>query len=144
MRYVSLCTVSNLYDSCTICMYHIANCLMIGFKFIYSSVELNVNLVVPIHCFCCNFGIQNLQLSSFHCVVCVHLWCSLSCYNVILALTGTYTYRLSEINLNNPICASFKENPLLTTARDALRTTSIFRFRILTNNLNFLSQSKHV
>ena len=31
-----------------------------------------------------------------------------------------------------------------TTARDALRTTSISRFRSLTNNLNFLNQSKHV
>jgi hypothetical protein len=38
----------------------------------------------------------------------------------------------------------FKENHLMTTARDALRTTSIFRFRSLTNNLNFLNQAKHV
>ena len=29
-------------------------------------------------------------------------------------------------------------------ARDALRTTSIFRFRTLENNLNFLIISKHV
>jgi len=36
-----------------------------------------------------------------------------------------------------------KENHLMTTARDALRTTSIFRFRSLTNNLKFLNQSKH-
>jgi hypothetical protein len=32
----------------------------------------------------------------------------------------------------------------MTTARYALRTTSIFRFRTLENNLNFLNQSKHV
>jgi hypothetical protein len=32
----------------------------------------------------------------------------------------------------------------MTTTRDALRTTSIFRFRSLTNNLNFLNQSKYV
>jgi hypothetical protein len=32
----------------------------------------------------------------------------------------------------------------MTTARDALTTTSIFRFRTLENNLNFLNQSKHV
>jgi len=30
------------------------------------------------------------------------------------------------MNLNNPKGASFKENHLMTTARDALRTTSIF------------------
>jgi hypothetical protein len=30
--------------------------------------------------------------------------------------------------LNNPKGASFKENRLMTTAHDALRTTSIFRF----------------
>jgi len=35
---------------------------------------------------------------------------------------------LSEININNPKRASFKENHLMTTARDALRTRSIFRF----------------
>jgi hypothetical protein len=45
-----------------------------------------------------------------------------------------------ELNLNNPKGASFKENHLMTTARVALRTTSIFRFRSLTNNLNFLTQ----
>jgi hypothetical protein len=32
----------------------------------------------------------------------------------------------------------------MTTARDALRTTFIFRFRTLENNLSFLNQSKHV
>jgi hypothetical protein len=48
------------------------------------------------------------------------------------------------MNLNNPKGASFKENHLMTMACDALRTMSIFRFRPLTNNLNFLSQSKHV
>jgi hypothetical protein len=32
----------------------------------------------------------------------------------------------------------------MTTARDALRTTSIFRFRTLENNLIFLIISKHV
>jgi hypothetical protein len=47
-------------------------------------------------------------------------------------------------NLNNPKGASFKDIPLITTARDAVRTTSIFRLRSLTNNLNFLNQSKHV
>ena len=47
------------------------------------------------------------------------------------------------MNLNNPKGASFKENHLMTTARDALRTTSIFRFRTLENDLNFLNQSKH-
>jgi hypothetical protein len=49
----------------------------------------------------------------------------------------------SEINLNNPKGASFKENHLMTTARDALRTTFIFRLRTLENNLNFLNQSKY-
>ena len=49
-----------------------------------------------------------------------------------------------EINLNNPKGASFKENHPMTTACDALKTTFIFRFRTLTNNLNFLNQSKHV
>jgi hypothetical protein len=44
------------------------------------------------------------------------------------------------MNLNNPKGASFKENHLMTMARDALRTTSIFRFRTLPNNLNFLNQ----
>ena len=48
-----------------------------------------------------------------------------------------------KINLNNPKGASFKENHLMTTARDAFRMTSIFRFRSLTNNLNCLNQSKH-
>jgi hypothetical protein len=48
------------------------------------------------------------------------------------------------MNLNNPKGASFKENHLMTTARDALRTTSTFRFSTYTNNLNFLNQSKHV
>jgi hypothetical protein len=48
------------------------------------------------------------------------------------------------MNLNNPKGASFKENQPMTTAHDALRTTFFFRFRILTNNLNFLNQSKHV
>ena len=38
----------------------------------------------------------------------------------------------------------FKENHLMTTARDALKTTSIFRLGTLTNNLNSLNQSKHV
>jgi hypothetical protein len=47
-------------------------------------------------------------------------------------------------NLNNPKGVSFKENDLMTTARDALRTTSILRFSTYTNNLNFLYQSKHV
>jgi hypothetical protein len=35
------------------------------------------------------------------------------------------------MNLNNPKGASFKENHLMTMARDA------FRFRSLTNNLTF-------
>jgi hypothetical protein len=48
------------------------------------------------------------------------------------------------MNLDNPKGASFKENHLMTTARDALRTTSIFKFSTLTNNHNFLNQSKHV
>jgi hypothetical protein len=48
------------------------------------------------------------------------------------------------MNLNNPKGVSFKENHLLTTARDALRTTSVFRFCLMTNNLNILNQSKHV
>jgi hypothetical protein len=39
---------------------------------------------------------------------------------------------------------TFKENHLMTTARDALRTTSIFRLSTFTNNLNFLNQSKYV
>jgi hypothetical protein len=48
------------------------------------------------------------------------------------------------MNLNNPKGASFKENHLMTTALEAMRTTSNFRFSTLTNNLNFLNQSKHV
>ena len=32
----------------------------------------------------------------------------------------------------------------MTTARDALRTSSIIKIRTLENNLNFLNQSKHV
>ena len=48
------------------------------------------------------------------------------------------------MNLNNTKGTSFNENHLMTTVRDALRTTSIFRFRTLTNNLNFLNQSKHI
>ena len=32
---------------------------------------------------------------------------------------------------------------MMTTARDALRTTSIFRLRSLTNNLNFLNQNTY-
>ena len=52
--------------------------------------------------------------------------------------------QLPQEYLNNPKGASFKENHLATTARDALRTTFIFRFRTLTNNLNFLNRSKHV
>ena len=32
----------------------------------------------------------------------------------------------------------------MTTARDALRTTSIYRFSTYENNLNFLNQSKHI
>ena len=39
------------------------------------------------------------------------------------------------MNLNNPKGTSFTENHLMTTAHDALRTTSIFRFCTLTNNL---------
>jgi hypothetical protein len=46
----------------------------------------------------------------------------------------------SEINLNNPKGASFKENRMMTMARDALRTTYIFRFSTYENNLNFLNQ----
>jgi hypothetical protein len=41
---------------------------------------------------------------------------------------------------NSPKSASFKENHLMTMARDALRTMSIFRFRSLTNNINFLNE----
>jgi hypothetical protein len=52
--------------------------------------------------------------------------------------------QLPQEYLNNPKGASFKENHLTTTAHDALRTTFIFRFRTLTNNLNFLNRSKHV
>jgi hypothetical protein len=39
------------------------------------------------------------------------------------------------MNLNNPKRASFKENHLMTTARDALRTTSIYRFSTYVMNL---------
>ena len=46
--------------------------------------------------------------------------------------------------MNNPKGASFKEKHMMTTARDVLRTMSILRFCSLTNNLNFLNQSKHV
>ena len=48
------------------------------------------------------------------------------------------------MNLNNPKGASFKENRLMTTARDALETTSISIFSTYENNFNFLNQSKHV
>ena len=51
---------------------------------------------------------------------------------------------MRQINLNNAKGASFKENHLMTTARDALRMTSIFRFSTYENNLNFLNQSKHI
>ena len=51
--------------------------------------------------------------------------------------------QLIEINLNNPKGTSFKETHLITTTRDAMRTTSNFRVRSLTDKLNFLSQSKH-
>jgi hypothetical protein len=46
------------------------------------------------------------------------------------------------MDINNPKGASFKENHLMTTARDALRTMFIFRFSTLTNNLNFLNPKK--
>ena len=48
------------------------------------------------------------------------------------------------MNLNNPKGASFKENRLITMARDALGKTSIFRFSTYENVLNSLNQSKHV
>jgi hypothetical protein len=48
-----------------------------------------------------------------------------------------------KINLIYAKCALFKENRLMTTARDALRTTSIFRFSAYENNLNYLNQSKY-
>jgi hypothetical protein len=48
------------------------------------------------------------------------------------------------MNLNNREVAPFKENQLMTTARDALITRNIFRFRTMENNLNFLIQSKYV
>jgi hypothetical protein len=48
------------------------------------------------------------------------------------------------MNLNNPKRASFKENHPMTTARDALRTTSIYRFSTYENNLNFLNQTIHI
>ena len=46
------------------------------------------------------------------------------------------------MDLNNPKGASFKENNLMTTARDALRTMFIFRFSTLTHNLNLLNPPK--
>jgi hypothetical protein len=48
------------------------------------------------------------------------------------------------MNLNNSKGASSKANHPMTTARDALRATSIFQLCTLTNNFNFLNQSKHV
>jgi hypothetical protein len=43
-------------------------------------------------------------------------------------------YQITQyVNLNNPKGASFKENHLMTTTRDALRTTSICRFLIVGN-----------
>ena len=49
------------------------------------------------------------------------------------------------MDINNPKGASFKENNLMTTARDALRTMFILRFSTLTNNLNLLNPpKKHV
>ena len=47
------------------------------------------------------------------------------------------------MNLNNHKGVSFKEKHLMTTACDALRMTSIFRFSTYEDNLNFLNQSKH-
>jgi hypothetical protein len=55
-----------------------------------------------------------------------------------------YQLQIIEIYLDNPKGASFKENHLMTTTRDALRTTTICLFCTLTNNLNFLNQSKRV
>jgi hypothetical protein len=70
-------------------------------------------------------------------------------YNLIEVISSWTEQKLRSILKyiyyeKGPKGASFKENNLMTTARDALRTTSIFRFRTLTNNLNFLNQSKHV
>ena len=42
------------------------------------------------------------------------------------------------MNLNNLKGASLKENHMMTTSHDALRTTFIIRISIFTNNLNFL------
>jgi hypothetical protein len=68
------------------------------------------------------------------------------CYNIVLTYLLYVKFvivRLCvKINLNNPKGASFKENHLMTTAHDALRTMSILRFSTYTNNLNFLNQSK--
>ena len=47
------------------------------------------------------------------------------------------------MDINNLKGASFKENNLMTTARDALRTMFILRFSTLTNNLNFLNPPKN-
>jgi hypothetical protein len=65
------------------------------------------------------------------------------CYDIEKYINFFKIRQIIGNNLNSPKGASFKENHLMTTARDTLRTTSIFRFRTLTN-LNFLNQSKHV
>jgi hypothetical protein len=55
-----------------------------------------------------------------------------------------YFFKIRQIIGNNAKGASYKENRLMTTARDALGTTSIFRFSTYEYNLNLLNQSKHV
>jgi hypothetical protein len=49
------------------------------------------------------------------------------------------SFEITSIRLNTPL---FKENHLMTRERDALSTTSIFRFHILENNLNFFKPIK--
>jgi hypothetical protein len=77
--------------------------------------------------------------------VCFDWFKKLRLFSFVLNLKIDVVLKASRavVNLNNPKGASFKENRLMTTARDALRTTSIFRFSTNENNLNFLNQSKH-
>jgi hypothetical protein len=69
------------------------------------------------------------------------LW-YLQTFLLVVCKHNTDLQNISSIFLNNPKGASFKENRLMTTARNALRTTFIFRFSTYENNLNFLNQSK--
>jgi hypothetical protein len=66
-------------------------------------------------------------------------------YNVhVLYIYNLLSFCFYFSSIISPKGASFKENRLMKTARDALGTTSIFRFSTYENVLNFLNQSKYV